>query len=605
MDSIMNATQFIQAAEDHLLRSRGNAGRNRKEQQNLTTLLRFHTFVLVDTIAGSLTGDLLTAWSALISADIRVYLESLQKVQDSLFQHVEKGESALAFGLGKLHGSKEEDAIYRILDLYRQNTCDECSCFRKMYQFLTFPLRINLSDSQVEIDAFLEVNSRRDGFVPSVSLKDIAREFINENFISEFKRHYRPRHGPGAVSFRSATGLSTRRLSINEKDSRIDGDVVSYYESLMHGESSNVHQDFWDLYTFDDVKVISVPKSWKKQRIIAVEAATSMYVQQGLKHALYRAIARSPFSRFVDFERPEYNGTYAEIGSLYRNFSTIDLKSASDSVGFRFVANLFSETPLWKFIRNARSTHFDVDGLRVESKIFATMGNALCFPIETMVFACIVEEARRWLSSRSPFRVYGDDIVCHSDITEALQILLEKYGFEVNADKTFTTYHCPFRESCGYEFYDGEDVSPLRISRNFAGLPCVGDYEQIQALISLANSSYRVSKRLYRFIVDHINGLGYAIPFSLDGSIGFITDNPDNIPWCWNHDLQVRGIKGIVPMPVVRHARRKSIYAYAENLLLIKDRQAAIEEAVVTSCTSSVRGFRKLEHNYYVPPPEL
>jgi hypothetical protein len=57
-------------------------------------------------------------------------------------------------------------------------------------------------------------------------------------------------------------------------------------------------------------------------------------------------------------------------------------------------------------------------------------------------------------------RVYGDDIIVPADYAASVIRSLEDFGLRVNADKSFWTGR--FRESCGKEYFAGDDVSIVR-----------------------------------------------------------------------------------------------------------------------------------------------
>jgi hypothetical protein len=103
---------------------------------------------------------------------------------------------------------------------------------------------------------------------------------------------------------------------------------------------------------------------------------------------------------------------------------------------------------------------------------FASMGSALCFPVEAMYFytCCVLALLKRHnlpvsrsniLHVRRLLYVYGDDIIVPS--TDAVFVLdyLQRYNCKVNATKSFWTGK--FRESCGVDAYDGKVVSPTYI----------------------------------------------------------------------------------------------------------------------------------------------
>jgi hypothetical protein len=63
--------------------------------------------------------------------------------------------------------------------------------------------------------------------------------------------------------------------------------------------------------------------------------------------------------------------------------------------------------------------------------------------------------------SQVPVFVYGDDIVLPSKIAQAVTTALGMAGLMVNQSKSFV--RGPFRESCGGEFVNTFDITPIRL----------------------------------------------------------------------------------------------------------------------------------------------
>jgi hypothetical protein len=150
----------------------------------------------------------------------------------------------------------------------------------------------------------------------------------------------------------------------------------------------------------------------------------------------------------------------------------------------------------------------------LRTKKFAPMGSALCFPVECIIFAAIVEYAIDRAGDppkRSLYCVYGDDIVVETEYAEGVISALEEFGFTVNRDKSFYTItHLNFRESCGGEFLFGDDVAPVRIPRRFRGIrpdKCLADAGHYEGLIDLANSLRTVSPTARLMILQVLNHL--------------------------------------------------------------------------------------------------
>lgn len=85
---------------------------------------------------------------------------------------------------------------------------------------------------------------------------------------------------------------------------------------------------------------------------------------------------------------------------------------------------------------------------------FSSMGNGTTFCIETLIFA-----AACYAVGSKQFSVYGDDIAIETELAEELMDVLRRIGFIVNQDKSHFTGS--FRESCGANWYQGQDVTPF------------------------------------------------------------------------------------------------------------------------------------------------
>jgi hypothetical protein len=106
------------------------------------------------------------------------------------------------------------------------------------------------------------------------------------------------------------------------------------------------------------------------------------------------------------------------------------------------------------------------NGKVIKLNKFAPMGSSCCFPVEALVFwACAVATLRigRGLKKYPLVYVYGDDIITDIDTVELVMSGLEKVGLKVNRDKSY--FKGPFRESCGGDYHNGVDVTPVRVRK--------------------------------------------------------------------------------------------------------------------------------------------
>lgn len=307
------------------------------------------------------------------------------------------------------------------------------------------------------------------------------------------------KHGPGSTADKL---LGNEKFDLTEWPARLESEFP-YWE---HG-IPNVRY----LYRYDrvsllepgaerPVKVTLVPKTLKTPRVIAIEPTAVQYMQQGIMEQLVEHLERDQTVReLIGFTRQSPNQVLACEGSLNGLLATLDLSEASDRVSNQHVRVMLQRWPsLFRAVDATRSRKADVPGHGViRLAKFASMGSALCFPMEAMVFLSLIflgierELKRRLtrkdiLSLRGQVRVYGDDLIVPVRYVPSVISALETFGFRVNAHKSF--WNGKFRESCGKDYYDGHDVSVCRVRRVLPASRL--DVREIISTVSLRNQLY-------------------------------------------------------------------------------------------------------------------
>jgi hypothetical protein len=345
----------------------------------------------------------------------------------------------------------------------------------------------------------------------------ILQQMDNDLYAMRFDR-FRPRHGPGATADKLVGNQKFRNVEWPERLDRIFPWGDFGLPNWGHAASKPAH--LLDPGKERPVRVTLVPKTLKTPRVIAVEPTAMQFAQQAVYSALASGFEESDtLSDFLGFKRPnqqnipvagtpvdhepfgqELNQLLACKGSVDQSLATIDLSEASDRVSNLLVRFLMHR---YRFVATAidatRSQNADVPGVGViPLHKYASMGSALCFPIESMVFLTIVLYSigrtrhnrpltRREIESlRGQVRVYGDDIIVPADCAVSVMEDLESFGFKVNSSKSFWTGN--FRESCGKEYYAGHDVSIVRFRRMFPSSR--RDVDSIVSLVSFRNQLY-------------------------------------------------------------------------------------------------------------------
>lgn len=203
-------------------------------------------------------------------------------------------------------------------------------------------------------------------------------------------------------------------------------------------------------------KIAFVPKTVKTFRSIAVEPFLNSFVQRGVDVYMRRRLSRVG----IDLSDQRINSEMARLGSLQDtddSFVTIDLSSASDSIAREVVRDLLP--PDWfDFLNSIRSKNFSINKHITRYEKFCSMGNGFCFPLETLLFAAVCVSCGA-IKAGDDFHVYGDDIIVKKHIASQVIAVLGYLGFNANVKKTFL--EGPFRESCGADWFQGEDVRPF------------------------------------------------------------------------------------------------------------------------------------------------
>lgn len=423
--------------------------------------------------------------------------------------------------------------LYNILrdDIVLMSQGDVLSA-KRLVQAFAYTSRLSLKDldlTQQMLESYMEVegNISDDLPMPLVRrLNKVMRRWMKTFDPSDLSPH----HGQGGVAVLGRTSLESKYKDLGT-------DMMLEYA---------FGSPWWPVDSTRPLKRISktifVPKSYKTFRTISMEPTTLMYFQQGVWREIDRLVRANGYLRSrLDFHNQLRNQSLAQEGSIARNYATIDLSSASDSVSYKLVKEVFRGTRLLRYIVATRSrTTFLPDGRQIILKKFAPMGSALCFPIETLIFAAVCELVTQEFRVDHKYSVYGDDIIVPTQCVESVIRVLTSLGFRVNLEKSFHHTTCWFRESCGGEYCDGYDVTPMRVSRNYASRE---HGVRLTALIESANIAYQKQFRYLRsFFLLELRRSGFTTLFAPTAAL---SDNYTNYhaEQRWNKHLQRLEVK--------------------------------------------------------------
>lgn len=296
-----------------------------------------------------------------------------------------------------------------------------------------------------------------------------------------------PQHGPGAVfpshspSCKSKFTVCTPIEEYYPYDSHFNCVHNVGMEDLVSHSSPRIDQII--------ARLTAVPKDSRGPRLICVHPKEAVWIEQGQRHVLEHAIERHPLTAGrINFVDQKVNGRLALSSSLDQEYSTLDLKEASDRIALELVRYLFGYTA--NILCCSRASHVQLlDRRLLELRMFAPMGNALTFPVESLVFWALVRAGIlcRYGINCNDVYVFGDDIIVPTKYYDGAIYGLIQAGLIPNYNKTFRKGF--FRESCGVDAYRGKDVTPHRMK--VRGVNSYSDGESLCDLAKrLRNSGY-------------------------------------------------------------------------------------------------------------------
>jgi hypothetical protein len=276
----------------------------------------------------------------------------------------------------------------------------------------------------------------------------------------------------------------------------------------------------------------------------------------------------------------------ARIGSRDGTLATLDLSDASDRVSNQLVRAMLVDFPWLSAAVDAtrsRKAAVDLPEGQVIHRLgkFASMGSALTFPVEAMVFVtCVFLGIERALNRRltprdvqslkGRVRVFGDDIIVPVEYVREVVASLEHFGALVNSGKSY--WNGRFRESCGGDFFAGDDVSIVRVRRLFPTR--LRDVLEVVSLVSLRNRFFAKGLwRTARYLDSIIRPLLKEYPDVLPSSptLGRHTCIPAPLlaakASTWSVDLQIPLVKGYEVVATLPDSHLDDVWALQKVFL--------------------------------------
>jgi len=526
------------------------------------------------------------------ASDFEKSLE-LMKVDSNLFRNFRKRRSIPAF----LQGMTS-----RIFDIETGRINDDVLSSPFHFSSLVESIRqICLAFKKIELpcrpekvrkamDGFVEIeNSFSDFQLSDEHSKsfDLVCSVLWDNIMGDIRLDMLvPRHGPGATADRIS---GNQKYNWRRWHTRLEPyfPVIDTCYSASCGELDYHSQELNKLAFVSEleeqpVKVTPVPKTLKGPRIIAIEPCCMQYAQQGLRDRIYSIIESYWLTAgHINFRDQSVNQSLALISSKDGRLATIDLSDASDRVPHGLAMRMFQSNPdVRDAIESCRSTGAKLPDGRIIRPLrkFASMGSALCFPIEAMYFytICVVaslEFADLPVSRENVYNVsrdiyvYGDDIIVPSTVATTVLDYLTKYNCKVNSNKTFLKGN--FRESCGVDAFGGNLVTPVYLRQ-----PIPENRQQSHSILSWCSTARQLFKAGYvrasQLLFKGVESVLGKLPSTGDKS--FVIGR--NHYWLspplkkrWNRHYQRLEVRCWVPAPVYRTDKLEGYGALQKSLL--------------------------------------
>jgi hypothetical protein len=336
---------------------------------------------------------------------------------------------------------------------------------RRCWEIFQHPL----THEQAELDAVLQaVRSEVLSLVGEVppDLSDVASGL---------------RAGPGAtLSHSRDEGQPIFKLLGHTAFKGMDDEIVFLHRETMFREllvcsPSSCYAMNYGVYGVEEVTIDwvdhsvyqTVPKTILTDRSIEIGPSLATMFQKAYDDYFRRRL-HSQWG--VDLSNQLPNQQLAFQGSIPGKYTdeqrpcTIDMSSASDRIPFGVIAMVFSPSWVRTLSRYRAKYTLLPDGSFHDNEKFSSMGNALTFSLQTILFSAVVRSVLRDLGlGHAVWRVYGDDIIVPSISYNEVVRRLELLGGVVNVKKSFNEGN--FRESCGADYLNGIAVRPLFIKK--------------------------------------------------------------------------------------------------------------------------------------------
>lgn len=235
--------------------------------------------------------------------------------------------------------------------------------------------------------------------------------------------------------------------------------------------------DFWKIKESDenwtvpvDVEcgqLMFVAKNAKTDRSIIIEPSLNTMLQRGIGKFMKSRLLKFGINLFDQNEGKNSNRRRALMASIDGRLATIDLSSASDTIAKELVKELLPYD-WYSLLESCRTGYVVCKEYEYSTELekFSSMGNGFTFELETLIFYALTFAVCEVEGIVPDVTVYGDDIIAPVEVFDKLRYVFNEVGFTINKEKSYASG--PFRESCGGDYFLGQDVRPFYQKSNWS-----------------------------------------------------------------------------------------------------------------------------------------
>lgn len=246
-----------------------------------------------------------------------------------------------------------------------------------------------------------------------------------------------------------------------------------------------------------------VPKNAKTFRSVTIPPTLNGFIQKGVGSYLKNR-AQMAGLRLRDQTQ---NQSLARRGSADGSVATLDFKGFSDTISCCCVFDLLP-TEWVDFLWCIRNGIVEYDnpwsGERETFHLekFSCMGDAFTFELQSIILYALAVSTCRFLDvdSRS-VSVFGDDTILPVETVQLFATVTRELGFFLHPDKSY--WSGPFRESCGSDWYLGEDVRPVYIKEQLSPRLLFTIHNEL-----MRKFEFRMARMVLGYIPEHLRLFG-------------------------------------------------------------------------------------------------